>query len=332
MGLSRIILALDGGGSKTDAVALSADGRVLARARAGGSSPQTLGLDTAFARVDALARDVLARAGADAAVRVHAYLSGLDLPDEVDRFRAALAAASWTPREPAALVVDNDMFALLRAGTDEADAVAVVCGTGINAMGVRADGRTVRFRALGQITGDWGGGWQIGEQAVWHAARAADGRGEPTALVDLVPSTFGMASLDDVILALHRGSLRSSALRDLCPVVMRASAAGDAVSQSIVDRQAEEVVTLATTSLRRLDLLDAAVPVVLGGGVIASGDRRLMAGIDRGLAARAPRARIMHVVAPPVVGAALLAVAAAGGQAEALTRVRAALVAPEVVA
>jgi N-acetylglucosamine kinase-like BadF-type ATPase len=226
-------------------------------------------------------------------------------------------------------VVDNDMFALLRAGTDEADAVAVVCGTGINAMGVRADGRTVRFRALGQITGDWGGGWQIGEQAVWHAARAADGRGDRTVLVDLVPSTFGFASLDDVILAVHRGDLPSAALRDLCPVVMRASAAGDAIAQGIVDRQAEEIVTLAATTLRRLDLLEASVPVVLGGGVIASGDQRLMAGIGAGLAARAPRARMAHVVDPPVVGAALLAVAAAGGQAEALTRVRAALAAPD---
>ena len=74
-------------------------------------------------------------------------------------------------------MLDNDLFALLEAGTDSPDAVAVVCGTGVNAVGRAADGRTVRFPALGSISGDWGGGGQLGMQALSHAARAVDGRG-----------------------------------------------------------------------------------------------------------------------------------------------------------
>ena len=40
-----------------------------------------------------------------------------------------------------------------------------------------ADGRTIRYPSLGTISGDWGGGWHLGERALWFAARAADGRG-----------------------------------------------------------------------------------------------------------------------------------------------------------
>jgi len=322
------VVAVDGGGSKTDAVALGVDGTVLARGRAEGSSPQILGTERALAVIDGLVLRVLAEAGVDAPAHVHAYLSGLDLPDETAAFRAALEPLSWVPRDPEAFVVDNDMFALLRAGTDEPDAVAVVCGTGINAVGVRRDGCVVRYPALGMITGDWGGGWHLGEQALWHAVRAGDGRGPATLLAELAPGVFGLDRVDELVLALHRRRIDSNALRRLCPTVFEAAARGDEVAGVLVDRQAEEIVTMAATTLRRLELLDADVPVVLGGGVIASGDARLMAGISDGMSHRAPRARLETVAARPVVGAALLAMDAAGAAASTLSRVRAEVAAP----
>jgi N-acetylglucosamine kinase-like BadF-type ATPase len=321
-----IVVAVDGGGSKTDAVALGAGGVLLGRARAAGSSPQILGLDGAIAVIDGLMADLLAQLDhVPGGVRidgVHAYLSGLDLPEEVTAFRAGIADRPWIPADPASVVVDNDLFALLRAGTDESDAAAVVCGTGINAVGVRSDGATVRFAALGNYTGDWGGGWQLGEQALWHAARAVDGRGPDTALVRGIPPVYGLETLDDVVRALHFGRLPMEAMSAICPAVFAASTDGDAVARSLVDRQADEIVTLAATTLRRLDLLRADVPLVLGGGVIAGRDPRLLAGIRAGLDERAPHARTIVVDDPPVVGAALLAATAVGAGADALTRLR----------
>ena len=46
-----------------------------------------------------------------------------------------------------ALLVRNDAFAPLRAGTDGVG-VAVICGSGMNAAGVSGSGRTARFPAL----------------------------------------------------------------------------------------------------------------------------------------------------------------------------------------
>jgi N-acetylglucosamine kinase-like BadF-type ATPase len=66
--------------------------------------------------------------------------------------------------------VENDSFALLRAGTADANAVAVVCGAGINCVGTRADGKTSRFLSLGKISGDWGGGNQLGYDTLWHGS------------------------------------------------------------------------------------------------------------------------------------------------------------------
>ncbi|BDI22524.1 N-acetylglucosamine kinase [Herbiconiux sp. L3-i23] len=320
-----VVVAVDGGGEKTDAVVLTIEGELRARVTGPGSSPRVAGVEKAAATLEDIVGTVLAEAGETTPDGVHAFVSGLNLPDDTVALRAALGRAPWTHR--AVLTLDNDMPALLRAGTDAADAVAVVCGTGINALGVRADGATATFAALGTISGDWGGGWELGQQALWHAARSRDGRGPATLLADAIPAAFGMSTLDDVIAALDGGRLPHAELRRLAPVLLTAATSGDEVAGALVDRQADEIITLACAALNRLQLSNAAVPVVFGGGVIASGNPRLSRGIRDGLAERAPHAHPVLLKTAPIVGAGVLAVAAAGGDDHARARARAALTA-----
>lgn len=331
-----VLLAVDGGGSKTDVVALAADGTVLARSRGAGSCPQVIGVDRAVAVVDALVgavlRDLSGDDGAPPRVaRVGAYVSGLDLPVEIETFAAAVADLPWVAGA-AAVVLDNDTFALLRAGTAAHEAVAVVCGTGINCVGRRADGATARFPALGRISGDWGGGAELGELALWHAARAQDGRGPATVLSQEVPRALGRPDVPTVIEDLHLGRLRHRALTDLTPVLLAAADAGDAVAAATVDEQAAEIVRLAAAAIHRLGLDDAPVPVVLGGGVVASGNRRLLDGIAAGLRAQVPLAVPSVVTQPPVLGAVLLVLEAHGAGVAALARATAGLAASPTAA
>lgn len=313
-----VIVAVDGGGSKTDAVALSIDGALLGRRRGPGSSPHFEGLAASAATVDGLVREV---AAGRPVVHAGLYLSGLDLPVEIAEYRAAVADRDWA----ASLDVDNDLYALLRAGTDEADAVAVVCGTGMNAIGVRADGAEVRFPALGPISGDWGGGAGLGEAALWHAARDADGRGPATALREAIVARLGLSGIEELIEALHFGRRDGAELAALAPLVFDAARAGDAVALALVDRQAEEIVAFARACLVRLELRGRETPVILGGGIVGARDPRLLDGIAAGLARDAPGARMEVFEGPPITGAALLALAAAGADAEALARARTAL-------
>jgi N-acetylglucosamine kinase-like BadF-type ATPase len=314
-----VVVAVDGGGSKTDAVALTMDGCVVGRANGPGSSPHFIGVDGAIALIDGLVREV---AGGHAIEQVNVYLSGLDLPSEVDAFSTALQPLDWcTPQT----VADNDLYALLRTGTSALDAVAVVCGTGINALGVRADGAIARFAALGTISGDWGGGTGIGESAIWHASRDADRRGPATSLTTAVPAAFGLDNIADVTEALHLGRIAYGDLGILSPLVFAHADDGDTVAGELVDRQGSEVALMAASCLERLGLLGTAVPVVLGGGILATRHARLWAAIHETLATRAPLAITSHIAAPPIVGAALLALEKVGATEEALTRARAEL-------
>jgi len=302
-------------------VALELDGTLVACATGPGSSPHFEGLDESLSTIDALVREV---AGGRQVAHAAVYLSGLDLPHEVSTFAVAVAARSWAGPST---VVENDLWALLRTGTESPDAVAVICGTGINAIGVRSDGRVVRFAALGPISGDWGGGSGLGEEALWHAAREEDGRGPKTALRDAVLRGMHVASIAELSEELHTGRRSTAELAVLAPAVLEAARDGDPIAISVVDRQAGEIVAFVIASLTRLDLMGAAVPVVLGGGLIRSGDARLLDGVRQGLAERAPGGRLVIVSDPPIVGAALLALEAAGADPAAVARARAALTA-----
>ncbi|MFG3011105.1 N-acetylglucosamine kinase [Streptomyces cinerochromogenes] len=312
------VLAIDAGNSKTDVAVVTGAGEVLATARGGGFRPPAVGVAAAL---DALAEPV-ARAFADAGVgsvgHVSACLANADLPVEEEQLASALHARAWG----ASVEVRNDTFAILRAGVAEPRGVAVVCGAGINCVGMRPDGRTARFPAIGRISGDWGGGWGLAEEALWHAARAEDGRGKPTSLARTLPAHFGLPSMYALIEALHLEHVDQDRRHELTPVLFATAADGDPVAGAIVTRLAEEVTVMATVALTRLELLEEETPVLLGGSVLTAGHPQLDDGIRALLAARAPKADVRVVTASPVLGAALLGLDRLGSDTRAQERAR----------
>ena len=246
----RHAIAVDGGNPKTDVAIVREDGEVGAIARGGGSSPHHLGLEGALAVIEGLVE----QARADARVQLPAavaelLLAGVDFPVEEEAARRAIEQRGWATR----VSVDNDTFAVLRAGTDARWGVAVVCGAGMNCVGVAPDGRRARFAALGWTSGDWGGGADVGREAVSAAARSEDGRGPKSVLERDVPAYFGVSSPSELAEAMHFGRIDESRAMELAPVVF-AAAADDPIARSIVDRLVDEVVALARVAITRLGL------------------------------------------------------------------------------
>ncbi|OEJ32029.1 N-acetylglucosamine kinase [Streptomyces subrutilus] len=318
MGVTRprnaAVLAIDAGNSKTDVALVGPDGSVLCSGQAGGFQPSRTGVAGA---VDVLA-EAMAAAGLDPragggpyAEHVSACLANADFPVEERNLAAEIRRRDWA----GSTAVYNDTFALLRAGLPAGAGprgVAVVCGAGINCVGMTPDGRTARFPAVGRISGDWGGGGGLAEEALWWAARAEDGRGEPTELARALPAHFGQDSMYALIESLHLGRIPGGRRHELAPLLFSVAAAGDPVAVSLVHRQADEVVAMAAVALARLELLGEDAPVVLGGSVLAARHPQLDARITAGLAERAPHARVSVVTAPPVLGAGLLGLDALG--------------------
>jgi N-acetylglucosamine kinase-like BadF-type ATPase len=327
------VLAIDGGNSKTDVALIADDGTVLGSLRGPGASHEDFGLEEAMRRLGELVRTVASKvnglAGSGLVARhTSACLAGADLTEEEAMLTAAIGRQGWTQTA----AVANDTFAVLRAGLTPADGelawgIGVTCGAGINCVGVGPDGATTRFLAFGALSGDWGGGLGLGQDTIWHAMRAEDGRGEPTELRAAVPAFYQRSSMHDVAVAFHLGHLGEDDLIRLPAVLFATAEAGDPVALSLIERQAGEVTTMGVTAISRLGL-DAdrdikEIPVVLGGGVLEARNPLLTDAITRRLAKLAPTAVARVVDAAPVTGAALLGLDYLGADPSAETRLRA---------
>jgi N-acetylglucosamine kinase-like BadF-type ATPase len=323
------VLAIDGGNSKTDVALVAADGSLLATAR-GPGMPGADVLEEWLAAVAGLVAQVQQRAGTrgqPVARHISACVANVDLPEEEERTKAALRALGWS----ATVEAVNDTFAVLRAGLDGTAepggthwGIAVTCGAGINCVGVDHVGRTTGYLALGDISGDWGGGAGLGREALWWAVRAEDGRGPQTSLREAVAAYFDAPKVRDVTLGIHLGKISKEDLLGLAPVVLAEAREGDQVARDLVRRQAEEICVMAVVVMRRLGLIAGATPVVLGGGLMTARDPLLLTEITERITAAAPQATVIVVAVPPVAGAALLGLDHVGAGADAERRLRAA--------
>jgi N-acetylglucosamine kinase-like BadF-type ATPase len=328
---ARTVIAVDGGNSKTDVAILDDRGRVLGTHRGPGASFTPLAHERSVADLHTSVRVAAAAAGIEAepVADVGVFcLAGADLPADDRRILRSLRRLGIVS-DP---LLRNDTFAVLRAGAPRGWGVAVVCGAGFNATGVGPDGRVVRFPALGPISGDSGGGQEIGIAAVGACVKAGDGRGPRTALERAVPAFFGLKTPRQVMVGLHTGKLNDGRLYELAPTVLGAANDGDAVATAIVERQADEAAVLVNTALRRLKLRRSDADVVLGGGVARARSPIFMRRLEALVRECAPNVRIAVVDEPPVVGAALLALDQLGVADGAAQSVRAGLVASRFAA
>jgi N-acetylglucosamine kinase-like BadF-type ATPase len=317
-----LILAVDGGNSKTDLALVRADGGVLSLVRGPQSSPHRLGVEGCLELLDTLLGDALREAGlpetngavADVA---ELTLAGVDFPSEEHELGEAVRQRGWAARTS----VRNDTFAVLRAGTERGWGIAVVCGAGINCVGVAPDGRHARFPSLGPITGDWGGGYDVGLAAVSAAARSEDGRGPQTSLERTVPAHFDLVTPSELAEAIHRGRISQRRVIELAPTVL-AEAAADPVAAELVERLVAEVIAMARVALTRLGLERDPVEVLLGGGLLQTADGVLVERIAAGLREVGPDITVRATMSPAIVGAALLGLDEFGAARDAQERLR----------
>lgn len=308
------VLAVDGGNSKTDLALVSARGELRALVHGPTVSHQAVGMAAGVAQLEALAVRAARDARLDATFRPLAdlavlCLAGADFPSDIRALMGAIRPLKLA-RE---VVIRNDGFAGLRAGTARPWGVAVISGSGINCVGIAPDGRMASFPAVGDFAGDWGGGDGLGNAAMAAAIRGRDGRGPHTRLEELVPRHFGFRRPISVTYALYRGRIDHDRLRELAPLVFEAAGSGDPVARDIIDRLADEIAAMAIGMIRRLRLVRTDVDVVLAGAVLRNRDPAFHERIGAAIHRVARRATVRRVAQRPVLGAALLGLDQLGG-------------------
>lgn len=289
------LLAVDGGGTKTELVLLTAEGAVLRQLRLGASNPFDIGLERSVELLRSGSAQILCGESPDA---FFAGLSGGSSGDMAERLRRAVRALF--PGIPAS--ADSDMVNAISSGSLTGEGCAVIAGTGSSAFARRA-GRLSRCGGWGHLFDGAGSGYDLGAGAVSHTLRVCDGRAEASALSRLTVDALG-GSPADRLSELYAGGKRRIAA--LAPVVFAACDAGDPQALALVRRTADYLAQIVSTVCRTAGLERTSVVCI--GGLWNRRDLllpRFSAGLTPGLTPEFPSV-------PPVFGAAAEAARLAG--------------------
>lgn len=301
-----LVLGVDGGGSKTRAVVADGAGAVLGEGLAGPSNPLRVGVGEAAAAI----RDAADRACAEAGVRrveivaAEVGLAGVRRADIRERMRAAVADLGV---KTVRVVTDADIA--LYGATGGKPGVVIIAGTGSICCGINARGRRACAGGWGPVAGDEGSGSWIARRALQAVARATDGRGRKTSLVEAACDYFNVSAAEDLSTAVYAPNMTNTRIAGFGRRVVGAAKRRDVVAREIVEEAGRELATAAAAVIRKLKMERESFQVAYVGGVFAAGGLILDA-LSEELAQVAPRA----FVAPPVLAPAEAAARMAGEQ------------------
>ncbi len=299
------VLGVDGGATKTVAAVTDEQGTVRAVSAAGGANPLLWG-DAAFDNVRSAcdAALVIAQTDWDEVAYIFIGMSGVDEPDSPSH-RFARSQLQTHLSVPFAL--DNDGIVAHAGALAGCEGVVVAAGTGAIAIGI-AKGHRFRADGVGHWFGDEGSASWIALQALRAAARAQDGRGEPTRLTEALTKALTVKTVRDAAPLLFSGDLTKLELAWLANVVAKAAEEGDNISCQILERAAQCLAESAVSVLRRLkaECPTSFLPISYTGGVFRL--TKTMPEIFRQFVLKlAPDAEVRQPQLPPHLGAALLA-------------------------
>lgn len=323
--MTREFLAVDAGNSKTVAVVCTAAGEITGRGRAGvGDIYAAPGAASAVEQVGAAVRAALTDAGATAQRIEHAAfrLAGIDWTDDDVFWDAAIRSTfpglrSWSVR--------NDGFSLIRLAWLSGSGVSVIAGTG-PAIAARGPGGS-EFSVSWWIQDDIGG-VGLGDAAFRAVIRADLGLEPATCLTPRLLEVFGCPDVATLLQLFTRrvDPVPGREKRRAARAVLAAADSGDGAAVRIVTGQGRSFAEYAAAAARRagFDLATDCVPVALGGSLMTSEHAVLRLATARELGRVISRVDVENTTAPPVVGAALDALAEGG--ADPTERIRSALI------
>jgi len=260
------MIGIDGGGTKTTAIAGDMAGGVLGRVEKGPANYQVIGLAAFQTLVGEIVAELSSACRLDRS-DLQVISLGLAGVDRV-RDRELIAAALGELKLGCPYVVNNDAVVALTAGLGKREGIVLVAGTGSIACGVNAQGGAIRAGGWGHIIGDEGSGYDIGRQALVRGVKAWEGRDKPTVLLAKIMEYIKVDSPDGVIGFVYHPAGGKTAMAALSEVVAAAALEGDAVAREILVAAADALAGLVESVISRGFPAGQVVPVCTYGGVI----------------------------------------------------------------
>ncbi|MBR7172228.1 MAG: ROK family protein [Clostridia bacterium] len=262
-----ILLAVDGGGTKTEVMLVSVSGEVLAVKKYEGTNINSVGMTNAVLTLEKALADCL------------------DIADKHDLRFAGIhfglaGGVNGNNQEMIYNYFKNGYFQNIpfsNAGDDlnsinvgvknASNGIAVIAGTGSNVM-IKKNGVVLpnpQLSGWGYLFDNGASGFDFGRDAVVAAKNECNGTGEPTKITKMLEAKFGCKVFDALGEIYEKGP---RFVASLGPIVFDAYRDGDKVAGEIIDAQVRNVENMIN---RGHEIIGADKPVVVGlvGGIFA---------------------------------------------------------------
>lgn len=299
----EIILAIDGGGSRTRCLAINRDAKIVGAGAGGASNHLLIDGKTVKSSLDEAIKGALRQADLKSSdvVCVSAGLAGVDY----DGAGASEMKDLFSELGFAETVINGDMV-IAHAGALAGQAgVLALAGTGSSILGIGADRARVKVGGWGPVYGDEGSAYGIAQNCLRAAARNFDGRGEKTALLDGLTKALGLKDFTETVERIYVEKMEPREIAALCRTAYEIAENGDRAAINIFLRAGEELAESVGAALRRLNLAEIETMVSYQGSVLENCvlvRERFAASLAKDF----PKAAVAAPRFKPVIGAFLL--------------------------
>jgi len=304
----RYYLGADLGATKTHTLIVDETGRALGFGESGPGNHESVGYDGMFQSMKNGMEQALRAAGLKKEDITGAGfgVAGYDWPSEAQITTETIRSLGLN----APFTFVNDAVPGLVAGAEEGWGVVVVSGTGSNCRGWdREHKREGRVTGHGVLMGEGAGGTELLHRSMQLIGYAWSKRGPMTALADAIVKYIGAKDLEDLMRGYTTYEFEIGA--EAAPIVFRVAEEGDPVAQELIHWAGCELGEMANAVIRQLEFENLAFDVVMTGSMFEGG-ARLIKPMRETIHKLAPKARLVRLTAPPVLGAAMLGMEAGG--------------------
>lgn len=299
--VTRTMIGIDGGGTKTELVLFSERGQILNRMLLEGCNPNTVGIPKTA--------EILSR-GIDTFLKLNQRIcgifvgaSGLDSGDNTMQVQNILKK-----KYPAMKIqCENDIFNVIASGKNPDSCIAAICGTGI-VVYVNNGGQLRRFGGRGYLFDEAGSGYHIGRDALNAVMDAEEGITGNSILCDLIEARMEGSVWKHINMVYEKGQ---AYIASFAPYVFEACEKGDAIAEKILLKNAAYLAEL----INRAAKDEKAPSQVVAAGSIVKNNPVFTELLQRSLK---PGLELEVPVFPPVYGACVMCCRLCGCDAELL--------------
>lgn len=225
------IIGVDGGGTKTEAVAYDLKGNVLKTALKGFGNPLN-NKDEALDNIEASIKEITDELGLDELKGLYLGIAGSESGNNAELIKEV------SDKYFKNSVVMNDGRLALKAMLKGENGILTIAGTGSISIGIKGE-TDVRCGGWGHLLGDEGSAYKISIEAIKRMIFENDSRLEKSELTKKVMEKLQINSLYDVIPFVY-GSTKDEVAK-LAPIVSILAESGDEICINIMKKEGLEL-------------------------------------------------------------------------------------------